>query len=328
MSRFITPPIENFPRFYQELLEGVLSYERLGNRLIALAERARAVRQWSSLSELAAMLINYPLKDYQVIGQYYYGLGLCQNGLGELDKARVTLESVACNARPEYRAEAMLSLSAISWVNNKPEETFKYCLEAGKLGKLNTALQGLRGVAVLKARVGDHKSALADLENLRSLMRHAPLHIYFDYLNSLAVELGEAGRKDEARHIIRRVLASPYAWAYPEWQQTVEDLRPASRSFIVPNPPPLRIGNLLRMPATERTEPVKQDRPAPIVSLQQWKMKMAKREEYEKHAKDKPKTTSERVMYIMDRITTELTNEELDKVIEAIDKVHARKNKK
>ena len=59
------------------------------------------------------------------------------------------------------------------------------------------------------------------------LARYSQPHLYFVYLNSLAVELGEAGRKYEARNIIRHVIASPFAFAYPEWRETGEDLREA-----------------------------------------------------------------------------------------------------
>ena len=49
----------------------------------------------------------------------------------------------------------------------------------------------------------------------------------FDYLNSLAVELGEVGRKYEARNVIKHVLESPFTIAYPEWLETADDLKEA-----------------------------------------------------------------------------------------------------
>jgi tetratricopeptide (TPR) repeat protein len=315
---------------YQELLAGVLSYEQLGNRLITLAEQARAVRRFDNLSELAAILINYPLRNYQTIGQYFWALSLYRKGQHNIEKARVTLEHVACNAPSKYRAKAMLALSGLAWFGGEPEETLKYCLEASKSAEFDAVtLEALWGIAVLKARMGDHQSAVRDLENLHPSMRYAPPHIYFDYLNSLAVELGEAGRKSEARNVIKLALASPYAWAYPEWQQTGEDLRPASRSFIVPNSSPVRVGKLLKMPRVERSEAAKQDRPARVISLQEWKMRTAKDETpSDKPSQNRPQTKSERVMYIMNHITAELTDEELDSIIERIDEVHAEKDKK
>ncbi|MFP5265659.1 MAG: hypothetical protein ACLGJB_27565 [Blastocatellia bacterium] len=69
------------------------------------------------------------------------------------------------------------------------------------------------------------------MENLIPALRHAEPRPYYDFLNSYAVELGEAGRTQEARHICRLVLASPFTHAYPEWQETAQDLRAPDRSF-------------------------------------------------------------------------------------------------
>jgi hypothetical protein len=85
---------------------------------------------------------------------------------------------------------------------------------------------------VLKSAEGFHNSALRDLENLEPLIGHVEPRLYFDYLNSYAIELGESGRKDEARSISRIVLLSPFIHAYPEWQETARDLREPNRSFV------------------------------------------------------------------------------------------------
>src|ERR1051325_4080194 len=53
---------------------------------------------------------------------------------------------------------------------------------------------------------------------------HTTPKVYYDYLNSYTVELTEAGRLEEAQNICRVILASPYAFAYPEWRETEQDL--------------------------------------------------------------------------------------------------------
>lgn len=82
-------------------------------------------------------------------------------------------------------------------------------------------------------------------------------------MNSLAVELGEAGRKGEARRIISHVLASPYAYAYPEWQETANELKPSNRAFI-------SVPQIESQPAKIKTAKVhasESDQPATVVSF-------------------------------------------------------------
>jgi hypothetical protein len=79
---------------------------------------------------------------------------------------------------------------------------------------------------------GFKSSALKDFESLHGLARLSEPIVYFDYLNSLAVGLGEAGHKQEARDIIKHVVASPFAPFYPEWKETARDLKEPNHSFI------------------------------------------------------------------------------------------------
>jgi hypothetical protein len=318
---FIHSSLNRYAAFYQQLIGGMLSFEELGKRVVRLAEHAQAFRQYDAVRESAHVLINIPIKQYQSIGYYY--LALCEYRCGKNPQG--VFEQVADDAPTAYRVRALQSLAAIAAREQVHESELGFFIESLKL---SPSLESLRGMAVVKAKEGFHHTAVRDLENALPVARYAPPHFYFAYLNSLATELAEVCRKNEARDIIRHVLASPYAFAYPEWQQTAGDLRSASRPFIVPNPSPARIGKLLSMPKLERTEPAKQDRPARVVSLLQWKMNMVKKEKNDKPAKDRPQTSSERAMYIMNHITAELTDEELDRVINLLDEIHSKKNKK
>jgi hypothetical protein len=94
-------------------------------------------------------------------------------------------------------------------------------------------------IAVISSEDGNHRDALGLLESLFALALHARSsqpHVYYDYMNSLAVELCEVGRLEEARNISQIVLASPFAPAYPEWRDTSNEIalrgRRASRSVV------------------------------------------------------------------------------------------------
>jgi hypothetical protein len=67
-SFFIVPSIT---RLYQQLFSGVANYQTLGNRIISQIKVAQAFRQVEQVCELARLLINLPIKEYQLIAQYY-----------------------------------------------------------------------------------------------------------------------------------------------------------------------------------------------------------------------------------------------------------------
>src|SRR5260370_41343396 len=122
---------------------------------------------------------------------------------------------------------------------------------------------------VVRGMAGDHRGAVADLERMFPLARLASSrqpYAYYDYMNTLAVELGEIGRLEQARSASGISLESPFAPAYPEWFETFDEIRlkrrRGSRSIVsVPH----RIGEtqgllpyvrkthkLMRLPAPER----------------------------------------------------------------------------
>ncbi|MGA9770163.1 MAG: hypothetical protein WBV94_14070 [Blastocatellia bacterium] len=63
------------------------------------------------------------------------------------------------------------------------------------------------------------------MESLVPLIKHASPRLYYDFLNSYAVELGEVGRMDEAENASGLTIASPFAPYYPEWQATFSEIR-------------------------------------------------------------------------------------------------------
>ncbi|HKQ08585.1 MAG TPA: hypothetical protein VJ464_25915, partial [Blastocatellia bacterium] len=265
---------------YQDLLRGLSSYEQFGNRLIQLAEHAHAFRQFDRLKEIGEILSNFPIKSYQSIGYYYLAVSYNRCGNGDLEKAKGLFTLAADTAPPLFSARAILSLAAVSAHLKKLDAELYYFTETLKASKdIATSLIAYLGIAVHKSREGYHKQALADLENILPVIKYAPAHTYFDILNSYAVELGEVGRKDEARNIMRVVLASPLAVAYPMWRETAEELRGADRSTVTVSASHY---NILTMPEREASEQrAFEPRPARVLDLAKWKKKMAKK------AKDK-----------------------------------------
>ena len=95
------------PRFYQQMLSGVASYEALGKRIIERINLAHAFRQIEKVKELARILINIPIREYQLIAQYYLVWCKCRG----LDYRADALEKIIEQSRT-YKAKALISMAA------------------------------------------------------------------------------------------------------------------------------------------------------------------------------------------------------------------------
>ena len=221
-NRFIVPSI---PRFYQQLFQSASDFQEVGKRLISLAENARVLRQMDQVEDVAQILSNIPLREYQLIGQYY--LNVCDYKKGELEKTQRVFEQVAETPflPSYYRGRAMLSLAAIAARKGDYTTELYYGLESLQVSSdISIRLEALKGIAVIKAKHRDHYQALKEIEGLKTMLRYANPVMYYDCLNSLAVELGEVGRIEEATNVSNIVLASPFTFAYPQWRETGQDL--------------------------------------------------------------------------------------------------------
>jgi tetratricopeptide (TPR) repeat protein len=318
---FMVSSFKAYAGFYQQLAASALSIHELGNKLIRHAEHARAFRQTEQVSELGLMLANLPLRKFQTAGHYYLGWAMYRSGNNE--QSKVMLEQVAESGTEVYQARALLSLGTLEATKQDfPSET-RYYHEAFKASHdLHTKVEAVRGLAVIKAKEGYHGNSIKDFERFLPLAASCDAPTYNIYISSLAVELGEAGRKDEARNIIKHVLASPFAFAYPEWLETAEELKPANRSFIVPDPSPQHMGKLLSMPVVEQAKPQRLDRP--------WKKKMGKDDDdrYGLTPEQlKEMTPSEKLCYILNSINPDFTDEDFDRVIDLVDEINDKKKK-
>lgn len=219
-------PLSKYAGFYQELLSGTVNYAQLANRLIQVAEQSLSFRQFDIVREAGLILYNIPVKHYQAIGCYFLAIAANDLGNGDQDEARRLFELVVDTAPDSYKAKAILWLGTLAIRGNDFDSASRYFHEAVRIGKINEAgLQAIRGMSILKSIEGFHESAIADVEGVLPLVRFAPLKVRLDCLNSYAVELSEVGRLQEAESVSSLVIASPLARYYPEWQETLSDVR-------------------------------------------------------------------------------------------------------
>ncbi|HEX5735276.1 MAG TPA: tetratricopeptide repeat protein [Blastocatellia bacterium] len=214
-NRFIVSSLR--AGFYQELLKGTSGFRELGKKLVREIETAQAVRQSSRVEESASILGNLPIKEFQLIGQYY-------EAWGQKENARGVFERVAEESRT-YKSKALLSLAVTEAREGKFDEELRYFREALKMtNNPSLIVEASRGTAVVRAKEEDHKQAIKEFEKTLPLVRHTDPIFYYQFLNSYAVELAEVERLEEARNISNIVLASPYAFAYPEWRETSDEI--------------------------------------------------------------------------------------------------------
>ena len=218
----------SLPGLYQALLSGIESYKDLGNRIISEIKLAHAFRQVGKVAELSRILVNNPVKEYQLIARYYLVWCECQKQNYQSSALEQIIEQTQT-----YKAQALLTRGTFEMYQSKPEPALYFYREALKSSRnIPEFVSASLVVAQIKGIEGFNESALKDLEKLLPLIRHADARLYNSFLNSYAFELGRGGRKQEARNIIKRVLASPLAKAYPGWHGTARELKEPNRSFI------------------------------------------------------------------------------------------------
>jgi hypothetical protein len=317
-----SPSLGNSAELYQVLLRGIDNYQQVSNRFIQLAEQAHAFRQFNRVREYGQVLSNVPIKSYQAAGHYYIALANNSRGSGNLDKDRKQFELVIDSAPDLYKAKALLSLGAVSLRAGDYPSQVSYSVESAKASKdVSTTVRAHLGIAIYKSMEGFHQQALKDMENLYTLARYSQPVVFFDYLNSLAVELGEVGRMQEARHVARTVLASPFAFAYPEWRATAEELKAANRASVFIGASPDIARNVLFMPVEhEHRQSSSAWSPAPVLDFQKWKAKMRKKGDSKKSSKIA--TEKEMLVRLMEIFTDdETTDEQRRKIWEAAEEI-------
>jgi hypothetical protein len=224
-----------------------LVVEYQSEQLVAVCRRLAALKQFLLLGETAS-LIDAP------VGRYYEALA--KNDWGA-DPARFDVARLYTKHQPR----ALLSIAQALRHQGDARYAMTVANESCRLAidqqDWFTALNAHRETAVGKSVAGDHRGALSVLEagltSVTSLRGDiATVALVADYYNSLAVELGELGRIEEARLALRVALASPCANAYPEWRETFRELevkaRRVSRSTVAISQGRLGTLNLIALP--------------------------------------------------------------------------------
>jgi len=247
-------------------------------QLVHSAEVSYYLRDTQSQLEIGLTLQAFPYPFHQV-GKYYEAVYLYRNN--QYEKARTILENVVEYAPSRYRSKALLSLSAVEETLGNFEDALKLRIASCSLDDPLTYIEAQRGIAVLKSFEGSHRQAIKHLENLlpmvKSVSKSVPA-LYPMHLNSLAIELSEIGRMEEARGISNILLASPYSERFPEIGQTVREIylksQPASRSLVSFNG---IFQNVIALPIPEnRVVQSLPTKPAKVFSYLDWKNKMVK----------------------------------------------------
>lgn len=254
-------PLVETGSFYQRIAWGCAAKQTItdaSRQLVALAEQAFYYRQQRVVEQLSNVLLNLP--QNQTIGLYYKALIL--KARNNADEARRLFEYVSESGPMRYRSKALFSIGTDHYQRGDYKSALSSYVEAARIVSagahfdLLTGIDIQRMIGALKGADGDHAGAVRHLEQMRPMVRAAakvqPV-LYFDYMNSLAVEFGELGQTEEALGACRIALASPFAKAYPYWHETREEqemklmgCRP-SRSFVAFNKV-YQEANIVRLP--------------------------------------------------------------------------------
>ncbi len=148
-------------------------------------------------------------------------------------------------------------------------------------------------------------------------------------LNSYAVELGEAGRIEEAANISKIVLASPFAFAYPEWRETGQELALKgykSRSVISVLKPALDKDNVVPLPVVESSPSPIQKGSARVLSYMDWTKNMVK-EPNGDDEKDIESMSDKDIFFEIMNLTSEddITRKQLQEILNAVRKITSKK---
>ena len=314
----------------------------LGERLATLAQCAFAARQKESLEQISQLLMNLPLPgQFRSIGLYYHSFKLKREG--RFGEARTLLERLTDEAPRSYRSRVIMTLAALYFDSGDFESSLPLYIDANRAASagdwqdLYTVAQAQKQIAVFKSLNGDHTGAAAHLENLYTFtLKVGSLYpsAWFDYLNSLAVELGETGRIEEAKNICKILLASPSISVHPEWQETSDELEIKgykSRSLVgftreSITHKSIKAENVLHLPMPEFTP-----RPASlstgrakILNYSEWKNRMVKGPTANEKAERATGEVSDRHMLlkIVELASTDdLPDEALCAMVEALERI-------
>ena len=154
--------VSSRPRLYQTLLTGVGSYAALGNRIVKQIKMAQAFRLVEQVRELAMFLSHIPIKEYQLIGQYYLVWCDCRESVYKAE----ALENLVGQTQT-YKTQVLASRAGIEVYQGNLEAALYFYNEALKTSPAVPDYINMKlGIAQVKGFEGFHQLALNDIENL------------------------------------------------------------------------------------------------------------------------------------------------------------------
>src|SRR5262249_22603542 len=218
---------------------------RLGYLLIDSAERAYDVNDIDTVEAVSRLLTGWGFSGrLNVLGSYYSSLALLQPGQPEQSRERIG--QLFRSRPPFFKSKALLAISAGYAAKGENDAFLAVSREAshastiGDTYNLRSFVIAERNTAMSRSiSENDHRGALIILERslpvARFLSRWQP-SVYYEHLNSLAVELAEVGRLEEAQRCIAIPLGSSVARFSKDWLDTEADIKArikkASRSKV------------------------------------------------------------------------------------------------
>jgi hypothetical protein len=201
-------------------------------RLIQLADMAAELRQPETVARIGSALSRL---GYDDAGYFYQAIALNRSTAQRITTEPLLIELIE-KASPLIAGKAALALGTNAFEAGDISLSQNCYNDARRLSPdplIHLHTSEMR--AIIESQNGNHQQALSIL--LESLPVARSVH-RLNHLNSMAVELNNLGRHDEARHYLAPCLASPYVSAYPEWKDTAKEIPHASRSRVVIEPAP------------------------------------------------------------------------------------------
>jgi tetratricopeptide (TPR) repeat protein len=196
------------------------------------ARQAFSLRDYARQSLIASRLSQLPGR-FGDWGQYHRALSSIRNGNGDVNKAALVMSGLSGSSDPALASLALVTLASIADFEGAAQESMRLAAEAVRTaGACDSPLPRMEAYNVLSLALsnqGEHERAFSVLKSIEPYARMVGM-VYpayaADYCNSLAVELGNLGKKDDAIHFSRIALANPISRLYPEWAETNQALLP------------------------------------------------------------------------------------------------------
>src|SRR5581483_11627855 len=185
-------------------------------RHLHFGELAVSVRQFN----LAATLADRPASG--LVGELFSALTLNHDPASRARGEQALREMVDS----PFAARVNLELGNNEYQRNNPAKALEYYHKAQSGNDLSAFLSEVMAAQAIGVE-GDHCQALELLEALERkafCVGQFYLPYLYQWMNALAVELGEVGKIERALKLARLACASPYVTAYPEWQETLAEL--------------------------------------------------------------------------------------------------------